>query len=278
MTSQNVADLQLKHLRIRRIGTSDAPNQNHVVCIEFARPSVANALHYDHLLEIETAALALRDDDQTRVVIFTGQGKHFSSGADLNDPGDQYQGSLVLRRRRNRIGERAIQAVQGIDQITIAAWNGAAVGGGACLATAMDFRIGATNCFMQYPEIDIGINLMWKSLPLIVDLVGPARAKRLVVGGERIHAQTLLSWGVLDELVELDNLASAALKLAEHYARKPPIAAQMIKRSINALSTPLGNAIMHMDSDQNLLTQQTDDRARAISAYLNKTTPGFTGD
>ena len=278
MTSLPVARLQLKHLRITDLPASDGTSTRHIARIEFARPNVANALNYEHLHDIETVALALRDDEQTRAVIFTGQGKHFSSGADLTDPGAEYRGTLALRRRKSRIGERAIQAVLGIDQITIAAWNGAAMGGGACLATAMDFRVGANNCFMQYPEIDIGVNLMWKSLPLIVDLVGPARAKRLVVGGERISAETLLDWGVLDELVESDNLQSAALTLAEHYAAKPPVAAQMIKQSINALSAPLGNAIMHMDSDQNIFNQQTDDRARAIKAYLEKTVPEFTGD
>lgn len=265
-------------LPLSNLSVSRHPQNPHVLLVEFARPDVANALHFAHLQDIETLALALRDDDTTRTVIYTGQGKHFSSGADLSDPGTQYAGSLALRRRKNRIGERAIQAVLGIDQITIAAWNGAAMGGGACLATAMDFRIGANNCFMQYPEIDIGTNLMWKSLPLIVDLVGPARAKRLVVGGERIQAETLLQWGVLDELVTREELTAAAFKLAEHYAAKPPIAAQMIKRSINALSSPAGEAIMHMDSDQNLLTQQTADRATAVKAYLEKLEPTFTGN
>jgi enoyl-CoA hydratase/carnithine racemase len=72
----------------------------------------------------------------------TGNGRHFCSGADLTDPGHGVTDTpMVLRRRRTRMGERAIEAVLGIDQITIAAWNGAAMGGGACLATACDFRI-----------------------------------------------------------------------------------------------------------------------------------------
>ena len=213
-TSQPLADLSFNCLSIESRGA--------ITWVHFNRPDVANALNYAHLHDIEQAALSLRDDETTRVVVFTGNGKHFSSGADLADPGDDYRGSLALRRRKSRIGERAIQAILGIDQITIAAWNGAAMGGGACLATAMDFRIGADNCFMAYPEIDIGVNLMWKSLPLIVDLVGPARAKRLVVGGERIPAKTLLEWGALDELVPLDELHASAQRMAEHYAAKPP--------------------------------------------------------
>ena len=247
-----VEDLALKNVAVHRSDCGE------IVHVEFARPKLANALNFAHLHDIETASLALRDDDRCRVVIFSGQGKHFSSGADLSEPNADAEASLTLQRRTKRIGERAVKAVLGIDQITIAAWQGAAVGGGACLATAMDFRVGAEGSFMQYPEIDLGMNLMWKSLPLIVDLVGPARAKHLVAGGERVYAETLLHWGVLDRLVPKSKLNEAALELAKHYAARPPAAAQMIKQSINALCSPAGDAIMHMDVDQNLLARKSD--------------------
>ena len=259
-----------QHVSIERRG--------HVAVVTFNRPERANALNYAHLAEIEQAALEFRDDAQTRVVIFTGAGKHFSSGADLNDPGIEYREPLVLRRRRSRIGERAIHALYDIDQITIAAWNGAAMGGGACIATALDFRVGADDCFMQYPEIDIGLNLMWQSLPLCTRLVGAARAKRLVAGGERIHAPTLLQWGALDELVPRADLLNRAFEMAAHYAAKPPIAAQMIKRSINAIEAALDRALMHMDADQNLLAQTTEDRRIAAASYRGDSKPAFTGD
>ena len=252
--------------------------KEHVALVTFNRPERANALNFEHLEEIETAALSFRDDADTRVVIFTGAGRHFSSGADLRDPGSAYQGPLSLRRRRARIGERAINALYGIDQITIAAWNGAAMGGGACITTALDFRIGADDCFMQYPEVDIGVNLMWKSLPLITHLAGPARAKRLVAGGERISADTLLAWGVLDDLVPGNELLTRANKLAAHYVNKPPVAVQMIKQSVNRIVSALDEATMHMDADQNLFAQSSEDRALAIRAYLDKTEPTFTGN
>ena len=109
-------------------------------------------------------------------------------------------------------------------------------------------------------------------------MVGPARAKRLVVGGERVYGPTLAEWGVLDQLVETTALERAALAMAETYASKAPIAAQMIKRSINQLSSALDRAIMHMDADQNMLTQTTADRRTAIEAYLAKQDPQFTGN
>ncbi len=252
--------------------------RGHVSLVTFRRPRKANALDYRMLAEIEAVAHSFRDDAETRAVVFTGEGKHFSSGADLTDSGEGYAGPMVLRRRRMRIGERAVEALLGIDQITIAAWNGAAMGGGACLATALDFRIGAHDCFIQYPEIDVGVNLMWKSLALIVHLVGPSRAKRLVAGGSRVHAETLRDWGVLDELVPRAELLDRAFAMAEHYASKPPVAAQMIKQSVNAIRFALDRAVMHMDADQNLFTQGSEDRDVAIRSYLDKTKATFTGN
>ena len=249
-----------------------------VTWVTLSRPDKANALSHDHLAEIEAAALGFRDDAETRVVIFNGNGNHFSSGADLNEPKQDPPLPLVQARRRARMGERTIEAILGIDQITIAAWHGAAMGGGACITTACDFRVGAQGCFMQYPEVDLGINLMWKSLPLILNLVGPARAKRLVVGAERLHADQLLDWGVLDQMVEAKELKTAAKKMADFYANKPPISAQMIKQSTDQLANALNHAIMHMDTDQNLLSAKTEDRQAAISAHFSKQPGDYQGN
>ena len=259
-----------QHLTVER--------REHIAVVTFNRPQRANALNFAHLAEIEHCALSFRDDADTRVVIFTGAGKHFSSGADLVDFSEELDHPLVVRRRRFRIGERALHAMLGIDQITIAACNGGALGGGACLATAADFRIGASDCFMQYPEIDLGMNLMWQSLPLTVHLLGPTRAKRLVIGGERVHADTLLQWGLLEEVVPTTELLARARAFAATYVNKSPVAAQMIKRSVNQVMGALDRALMHMDADQNLLTHGSADQQAAATAYATKTVPEFNGD
>jgi 2-(1,2-epoxy-1,2-dihydrophenyl)acetyl-CoA isomerase len=108
-------------------------------------------------------------------------------------------------------------------------------------------------------------------------LAGPARAKRLVIGGEHIEAPELLNWGILDKQVSLAYLYDAAEKMAQHYADKPPISAQMIKRSTNLICNALNGALMHMDADQNLLAASTDDRTVAVQAYLKKEKPTFKG-
>ncbi|MGY9054114.1 MAG: enoyl-CoA hydratase/isomerase family protein [Alphaproteobacteria bacterium] len=249
----------------------------HIATVTFNRPKVANALNHQHLLEIEHAALSFRDDAETRVVIFTGAGKHFSSGAELGARPGADEPMVQLRRTR-RMGERCIQALLGMDQITIAAWKGAAMGGGGCIATALDFRIGATDCFLSYPEILIGVNLMWQSLPLCVHLVGPARTKRLVISGEHTHGPTLEAWGLLDEMVEKDQVMARARDWAERYAAQPPVAAQMIKRSVNAISGALDRSIMHMDADQHFLTSLSEDAGIAAKAYRENGPRLFKGN
>ncbi len=164
-----------------------------------------------------------------------------------------------------------------MNQITIAAINGGALGGGAVIVSALDFRVAGKSAFVAYPEINLGISLSWLGLPLCVRLVGPARAKRMVILGRREPAKTLLEWGFIDEMVPDVELADRAVAMAREYARQPPIAAQMIKRSVNAISSALDSAIMHMDADQLLLSNLTEDHAEAVKAFFEKRSPEFKG-
>ncbi len=261
--------MEYRHIKVERGGE--------VATVTFNRPARANALNARHLQEIEHAALSFRDDAVARVVIFEGAGKHFTSGADLTERHPEGD-SMIATRQRRRIGQRCIQALLDMDQITIAAWTGAAMGGGACIAAALDFRIGAEDCFMSFPEILIGVPLMWQSLPLCVHLMGPARAKRIVISGEHIKAPTLREWGVLDEMVPTDAAPATAQAWAERYAAQPPIAAQMIKRSVNAISGALDRSIMHMDFDQHMLASGTEDAATAVASYRGDAPRVFKGN
>ena len=248
-----------------------------VTIVRLNRPKVMNALNSVIMEEIESVSRSFLHDEQTRVVVFAGNGKHFSSGADLKPSAPDPGRSLLQTRRDAGLGARMIRAICEINQVTIAAVQGAALGGGACIPTACDFRIGTTDSFCGYPEVNLGINLMWRALPLCVRLIGPARAKRMIMLGEKIDAATLLEWGFLDQVVERKDLDIAATDLANRYANQPPIAVQMIKQSINAVSSALDDAVMHMDTDQNLLTASTEDRKEGINAFFEKRPPEFHG-
>ena len=246
-----------------------------IAIVSIARPEAMNALNQEVLKEFFSLQEYFRKDLDTRVVIFTGEGDHFSAGADLKE---KAQLSTKLESWRNNYGKPAIKSILDIDQITIAAVNGYCLGGAACIASACDFRIASSSAILGYPEINLGINLNWLGLPLAVRLIGPAKAKKMVIGGENENADTLLSWGFYDEVCNPGELIEKAIEMAKLYSSKSPIAAQMIKRSVNNLVYKNDESIMHMDYDQTLLTHETKDRREAVTAFFEKRDPEFKGD
>ncbi len=252
--------------------------QGHITWVFLNRPRQANALNSQIMTELEQVSRSFLDDEETRVVIFAGRGKHFSAGADLKQGFSPAQDSMIMRRRKTGLGARMIRAIASINQVTIAAVQGAALGGGACIPVACDFRVGAKGCFMGYPEVSLGINLMWHSLPLCVHLIGPARAKKMIMSGKRESAETLYQWGMLDELVDENQLMQKAEEMALEYANLPPLPVQMIKQSVNMVSSALDQAIMHMDTDQNMLTGTSQDRITALKAYFSDAGKDYAGN
>ena len=131
---------------------------------------------------------------------------------------------------------------------------------------------------MGYGEVKLGMNLMWNAVPTCIHLVGPSRAKQMSMTGRLIPADTLERWGFIDEVCDHDQLDNRAQEWAKEYAALPPNAVQMIKRSINRVSGALDQALMHADSDQWLLATKSEDFKEAVTAFIDKRDPNFTGN
>jgi enoyl-CoA hydratase/carnithine racemase len=257
----------------------DVARDGHIATVTINRPEKRNAITNEMMEDIERIARDFAKDEKTRAIIVRAEGRDFSIGADLSQP--RFQGdpqSLLIRRRQLQLGGLMMRALKEIHQPTICAVQGIATGGAACIATACDFRIGADDARIGYGEVKVGINLMWHAVPTCVHLIGPARAKRMIMSGKLFDAATMEKWGFLDEVVPRADLDKTARDMAEEYAALPPIAVQMIKRSINQVSGALDQAVMHMDADQWLLATTSEDFREAVSAFFEKRKPTFKGN
>lgn len=257
------------HIQVQRSGG--------IATISIKRVEKRNALTPEMLEQLRTIAECFREEPDTRAVVLRSEGPVFSAGADIGQMGSRPP-QIVQLRRTAEAGARLMRAIREIHQPTFCVIQGIATGGATCIATACDFRIGTPDARIGYGEVKLGINLMWHALPLAIQTVGLARAKRMVMTGELFDADTMLAWGFFDELVPSGERDARALALAAHYASLPPIAVQMIKRSANAYAGALDAAIMHADADQWLLATQTSDFKEGVAAFFDKRPPSFKGE
>jgi enoyl-CoA hydratase/carnithine racemase len=254
--------------------------QDSIAIISLDRAEKRNALTQAMLADVERIADSLRNAGDVRAVVLRGEGADFSVGADIGEMEARMASPAPLAeaRRGAQLGARVMRSLMGIDQPTICLLRGVATGGATCLATACDVRIAEAGARLGYGEVKIGIPLMWNALGPVTALIGPARAKRMVMTGALFPAETLAAWGLIDEIVPQGDGEARALALAAELAALPPMAVQMIKRSINAVAHALDAAVLHADADQWLLATQGADFAEALAAFREKRPGHFTGN
>lgn len=238
-----------------------------------------NALSQETLAGLRDAARALRTETRAHAVIVSGD-PVFTAGADLKDPAMQTRNAMSLLEKREalRLGPDMCDAFAALDQVTICAIEGFCIGGGVALAASCDFRVMARSSFMRLPEVPLGMNMSWHTIPRLVALVGPARAKHLTLFGEKLDADTALGWGLADQVTDDGAALAAAEALAAKAAALPPVAARMAKRAISAASEALHGATSFADLDQYALASTTADHKEAVAAFIEKRAPAFKGN
>jgi len=257
-----------------QIDRSDA-----VAVVRLDRGDGRNALSARFMREIAAAAESFRDDLDTRAIVLTGTSEVFSVGADLKDPelASRRDRGLLERRHALRVGPDMCAAWERVEQFTICAIEGHCIGGGVALAVACDTRIAGSGASLRLPEIPLGMNMSWQSNPRLVNLMGVARAKRFIVLGEAMDAETALAQGLVEDTVPAGQALDAALDLARRVAALPPVGVRMTKQSVDAAAKALNYTASYMDRDQFALTLGGEDQQEAVRAFLEKRAPTFTG-
>jgi enoyl-CoA hydratase/carnithine racemase len=241
--------------------------------IELDRPPV-NALGRDLVEEIIAVAKEVGDDPASRAAIVRSAGKHFCAGADLKERKEMTVEEV--RRFVPRIGD-ACSALAAIPCPVIAAVRGAAAGGGCELALACDLRVLADDVRIGLPETTLAIIPGGGGTQRLARLVGPARAKRWVMGGAMHDAAQALADGVADRVVPAGDLDRVAEEVARGFAANGPVAVRAAKRAIDrGLDLELRDAL-RFEFECYEETLGTTDRVEALRAFAEKRPPRFRG-
>jgi enoyl-CoA hydratase/carnithine racemase len=254
--------------------------EGRISVVQFDRGDGINALSPEALRQLTQAARSFEDDSETSVVVLTGGAKAFTAGFDLKDAEGRSRKTMDLGslRRHLKLGPRLTRAWQEMEQITIGAIEGFCIGGGVALAVALDFRVMARDAHMRVPEIGLGMNMSWQSIPCMLHLMGPARTKQAVIlANERISATEAHQWGLVEEVVDPGRAFDAAMIFAAKVAAQPPLSVAMTKLTVNRLAHALDDLASHMDIDQFALASLTEDHNEGVAAFLERRKPRFRG-
>ena len=208
-----------------------------ILTLTLDRPDKRNALNEPLLLEM---IALLEATDQPRIVVLTGAGEAFCAGADISllkdidDPAERQRAFAPHAIRLSELIGRLMGLLAEPGRISIAAVNGAAVGGGWILAMGCDFRIASTEARFWFPEIELGRAIGEASNHLLTAYAGPALAREIIMLARRYNAADLRAMRLVNEVVPADDLLPSARAMADRLARSSSGALATVKRRINA--------------------------------------------
>ncbi|MGO8905774.1 MAG: enoyl-CoA hydratase/isomerase family protein [Solirubrobacteraceae bacterium] len=232
------------------------------------RPDKLNPLSNETLRELAEAARWLDEQPGVKVVIVSGSGRAFSSGADVSvfagaDPG------VSARREAADAGRLMAEAIESMRAVTVARIHGHCVGGGLVLAAACDLRVAADTTRFSIPEVDLGIPLAWGGIPRLVREIGPAMTKELVLTCRPFTAAEARELGFVNRVVGEGHLEQAVDELVGQLERKSSLTLEATKLAVNAASRAMvSTAGAWSDADTLLSALSDPESRRAAQEYL----------
>lgn len=257
--------------------------EGRVAVLTFNRPEKLNALNAPMLYrEIPSALDEVDGDSEVRVLILTGEGRGFSSGADVNvlaalaaDP----SGGTVEVKSPEPLGYRygLIARLRNLAKPTIAAVNGVAAGAGLSFALACDIRIASENARFSSAFIRRALVPDNGASFLLPHLIGTARALELMYTGDMIDAREAERIGLVNHVVPAGDLMKAAMELAGRIANNPPIALALTKRIVYHWLEQHLVSHLEYEAYNNKLCRETEDFKESVRAFQEKREPQFKG-
>ena len=248
--------------------------KNNIGFLTIHRPEALNALNQETLQELIKAIDELEQNTAIRVVILTGEGKAFIAGADIKHMKDL---TPLQAKKFAELGHSALWKIQHSRLPFIAAVNGYALGGGCEVMMACDICIAAANAKIGQPEINLGVHPGFGGTQRLPRLVGPMKAKELLLTGDTLTAEQAQKIGLINTVVPDEKLLEETEKLAEKITSKSPIQTAFIKELVNkGLDIDLPSACS-LEISYFSSCFSTMDQKEGMTAFLEKRKPLFKG-
>ena len=242
--------------------------EKNTATIMLNRPSVLNAMNKRLWIEFQKALDDVESDPQIKVLLITGEGRAFSTGADLKE-----SKTRTIEAYRDYLCElqEASRKILRFEKPTIAAINGFALGSGYELALACDLRIAAEDAQIGSPEAKVSSSITGGAFRLIQDLIGPGKAKELLFTAEYIDGKEAERIGLVNKAVPLDRLMDEARQMADKIAANSAFSLKLIKKGLAMARGEVSlEALMDFEIEACLACVSTKERQASLEVFESR--------
>jgi enoyl-CoA hydratase/carnithine racemase len=250
--------------------------------LTLSHPEKLNAWSWEATRQLGARADEIRFNDDIRVVVLRAEGRAFCAGIDVGDPGDRVTGRSPAEKVRNfyeafRWVHEKFQTFASLPQPIVAAVQGYCLGVGFEIALMADIRVAASDAIFALPEASIGVSIDAGGDLRIARDAGAGWAKMLALTGRRIDAATAERIGLLQSVVERDELDETALTIAREIRDNAPLAVQSIKRTINEFADAAMHDALRFEALSAAVEFVSEDMPKGYAAKAARAKPEFEG-
>jgi enoyl-CoA hydratase len=243
------------------------------------RPEVKNAIDFSIINELGAALDRISVSQKPRVLIISGSDKYFSSGIDVKDlPIFWKMNQQELGKHLKYMQDNVYSKLENLSIPTIAEIRGFCIGAGLELIICCDFRFASSKSVFSLPEVNLCVVPDLGGTHRLSKLIGFARAKRMALLGETIEASNALSWGLIDQCLDDEELSIALEKFCDQIVKKPPISLKLVKNLVNQGWNRNFSQDIEKVVEYQYTCLKTKDHKEAIAAINEKRKPEFKGE